>query len=68
MHPDRISRQYARVRDDLKQQMSASRKWQSLPALLDELHTLRQQYLAARRSLDLLTEESEKLAVRPVLH
>lgn len=68
MHPDRISRQYARVRDDLKQQMSTSRKWRSLPALLDELHALRQQYLAARRSLDLLTEESEKLAVRQVLH
>lgn len=68
MHPDRISRQYKRVRDDLKQQMSTSRKWQSLPALLDELHKLRQQYLAARRSLDLLTEESEKLALREVLH
>lgn len=68
MHPNSISRQYACLRDDLRQQMSATRKWRSLPALLDELHALRQQYLVAQRALDQLTEESERLAHREPLH
>jgi hypothetical protein len=68
MHPETISRRYAQLRAEIKGQMSASQKWRNLPAMLDQLHMLRTQYLAAQRSFDLLTEDSEKLAFRTALH
>jgi hypothetical protein len=68
MRPESISRRYALLRAEIQRRMVASEKWSSLPVLLDELHQLRQQYVAARRSLDCLTEESERLAFRKALH
>lgn len=68
MHPESFSRRYALLQAEIKQQMSACEKWRTLPALLDQLHTLRKQYFAAKRCLNLLTEDSEKLASRQLVH
>lgn len=68
MHPESITRRYAILRAEIRLHMSVCEKWRGLPALLDELHTLRKQYAASRRSQELLSEESEKLAFRDALH
>jgi len=68
MHLQEISRRYVLLQAEIKKQMSSSQKWRQLPASLDRLNTLRQQYLAAKRSFDLLTEEGEKLAHHRPVH
>jgi len=68
MHLQEISRRYVLLQADIKKQMSSSQKWRQLPASLDRLNTLRQQYLAAKRSFDLLNEEGEKLAHHQPVH
>jgi hypothetical protein len=68
MRPHSISRRYLQLQAEIRTLMSSSKTWRCLPAMLDELDLLRAQYHAARRSLDSLTEESERLAFQPALH
>lgn len=68
MNPKNLSRRYVLLQAEIKSLMSSSEKWRALPAMLDQLHLLRTQYLAAHRSLECLTEDGERLAFRRVLH
>jgi hypothetical protein len=68
MHPESLSRQYSLLQAEIRKQLSSSQKWCALPAMLDQLDTLRTQYLAATRSINLLTEGSERVAFRKAVH
>jgi len=68
MHLNNLARRYSLLQAEIKMHMSTSEKWRHMPALLDQLNMLRNQYLAAKRSFELLSEESEKLACRKALH
>lgn len=62
MSPHHFTRRYTLLQAEIRSLMASSHTWRALPAMLDQLATLRTQYLAARRSFDSLTEDSERLA------
>lgn len=67
MHPHTLARRHAMLQSQISSLMSSTHKWRTLPSMLDELHQLRTQYIAARLAFDSLTEDTERLAFRAAL-